>query len=250
MIHIKSQYEISKMRDACKLAAEVLYETGLKIKEGVSTLELNDFAHQYTIKKGGESAPLNYKGFPKSICTSINNVVCHGIPKKNEILKRGDIINIDITVKYKGFHGDTSQTFSVGEVSENAKKLMEVTEKSMWIGIQAVKPGRYIYEIGNAIENFIKPFGYGIVRDLAGHGIGRNFHEEPTVPHYGNSGVKVLMRPGMTFTIEPMINEGSYKVTFDKADQWTVRTEDGKLSCQFEHTILVTKEGYEVLTLL
>lgn len=238
------------MRDAGKLAAEVLYETGLRVKPGVSTLELNDFAHQYTIKKGAESAPLNYKGFPKSICTSINDVVCHGIPKKNEILKEGDIINIDITVKYKGYHGDTSRTFLIGKVSENAKKLVEITEKAMWIGIQAVKPYKKICEIGEAIENFVSQYGYSIVRDLAGHGIGKYFHEDPIVPHYKNNEVKILMKPGMTFTIEPMINEGVYEVYIDKQDKWTVKTADGKLSAQFEHTILVTEDGYEVLTLL
>lgn len=250
LIHYKSQYEIQRMRDAGKLAAEVLYETGLRVKPGISTLELNDFAHRFTIKKGGESAPLNYKGFPKSICTSVNNVVCHGIPKKEEILKEGDIINIDITVRYKGYHGDTSKTFAVGKISENAKKLIEITEKAMWVGIQAVKPGNRICDIGNAIEEFIKPYGYGIVRELAGHGIGKNFHEEPIVPHYKNNEVKIVMKPGMTFTIEPMINEGTYEVIFDENDHWTVRTKDGKLSAQFEHTILVTPDGYEVLTLL
>lgn len=250
LIHYKSKYEIQKMRDAGKLAAEVLYETGLRVKPGVSTLELNDFAHQYTIKRGAESAPLNYKGFPKSICTSINNVVCHGIPKKDEILKEGDIINIDITVKYKGYHGDTSKTFSVGKISENAKKLIEVTEKAMWIGIQVVKPMNRICDIGAVIEDYVTQFGYSVVRELAGHGIGKSFHEDPIVPHYKNSEVKILMKPGMTFTIEPMINEGTHEVIFDKNDKWTVRTADGKLSAQFEHTILVTENGYEVLTLL
>jgi methionyl aminopeptidase len=250
VIHYKSKYEIQRMKDAGKLAAEVLYETGLRVKAGISTLELNDFAHQYTIQKGAESAPLNYKGYPKSICTSVNNVVCHGIPRKDEILKEGDIINIDITVKYKGYHGDTSRMFFVPPISENAKRLIEVTEKAMWVGIQAVKPGNLICDIGAAIEEFVKPYGYGIVRELAGHGIGRNFHEDPIVPHYKNNEVKIKIKPGMTFTIEPMINEGTYEVVFDEQDKWTVRTKDGKLSAQFEHTILVTPDGYEVLTLL
>lgn len=250
LIHYKSRFEIERMRDAGKLAAEVLYETGLRVKPGISTLELNDFAHRYTIRKGGESAPLNYKGFPRSICTSINNVVCHGIPRKDEILKEGDIINIDITVRYRGYHGDTSRTFPVGKISENARRLIEVAEKAMWVGISVVKPGNKICDIGTAIEKFVSPFGYGIVRDLAGHGIGRYFHEEPIVPHYKNDEVRVVMRPGMTFTIEPMINEGTHEVVFDEHDKWTVRTKDGKLSAQFEHTILVTPDGYEVLTLL
>lgn len=250
LIHYKSKFEIERMRDAGKLAAEVLYETGIRAKAGISTLELNDFAHQYTIKKGGESAPLNYKGFPKSICTSINDVVCHGIPKKEEILKDGDIINIDITVKYKGYHGDTSKTFLIGNVSENTRKLVEITEKAMWIGIETVKPNVRINEIGARIEEFVTQFGYSVVRELAGHGIGKNFHEDPIIPHYKNNEVRILMKPGMTFTIEPMINEGVYDVVIDKKDKWTVRTADGKLSAQFEHTILVTEEGYEVLTLL
>ncbi len=250
LIHYKSKFEIERMRDAGKLAAEVLYETSLRAKAGVSTLELNDFAHQYTIKKGAESAPLHYKGFPKSICTSINDVVCHGIPKKDEILKDGDIINIDITVKYKGYHGDTSKTLLIGNVSEKARKLVEVTEKALWIGIETVKPNVRINEIGTKIEEFVSQFGYSVVRELAGHGIGKNFHEDPIIPHYKNNEVRILMKPGMTFTIEPMINEGTFDVIIDSKDKWTVRTADGKLSAQFEHTILVTEEGYEVLTLL
>jgi methionyl aminopeptidase len=249
VIHIKSRLEIERMRDAGKLAAEVLYETGQRVKAGVSTLELNDFAHALTLKRGAESAPLNYRGFPRSICTSINDVVCHGIPSKDEILKEGDILNIDITVKLRGYHGDTSAMFAVGNISENARKLIENTEKAMWVGIEAVKPGNRISDIGEAIDDFLTPKGYGIVRALAGHGIGRKFHEEPLVPHYKNNEVRLTMRPGMTFTVEPMVNEGTYRVIFDERDGWTVRTADGRLSAQFEHTVLVTEDGVEVLTL-
>jgi len=249
MIHIKNKAEIQKMKDAGKLAAELLFETGQKVKAGVSTLELNDFAHQFTLKHGAESAPLNYRGFPKSICTSINEVVCHGIPKKDEVLKDGDILNIDVTVKLNDYHGDTSAMFAVGNISDNAQKLIDSTKEAMWIGINTVKPGKRISDIGQAIDDFLTPLGYGIVRALAGHGIGRKFHEEPLVPHYKNSGSRIPIRAGMIFTVEPMVNEGTYRVTFDENDGWTVRTGDGRLSAQFEHTCLVTDHGVEVLTL-
>lgn len=249
MIHIKNSQEIEKMRDAGKLAAEVLAETGARVAEGVSTLELNDFAHRLTVKRGAESAPLNYRGFPKSVCTSINNVVCHGIPKKEDVLKPGDILNIDVTVRLDGWHGDTSRMFVVGEITENARKLIEATERSMWIGIESIRPGGRVSDVGEAIDDFLTPLGYGIVRDLTGHGIGRNFHEEPSVPHYRQRTVRERLKPGMTFTVEPMVNEGVWEVEFDKEDNWTVRTLDGKLSAQFEHTCLVTPDGYEILTL-
>jgi len=250
MIHIKSKLEISKMRDAGKLAAEVLHETGLKVKEGISTLELNEFAHRYTIRKGAESAPLNYKGFPKSICTSINDVVCHGIPSAKDILKNGDILNIDITVILRGYHGDTSRMFSVGEITGEATELLKNTEKAMYLGIGTIKPGSRVSDIGEAIDSYLTPKNFGIVRDLTGHGIGKNFHEEPTIPHYRQAQIRTLLRPGMTFTVEPMINRGSWRVVFSKEDGWTVRTEDHSLSAQYEHTCLVTDNGYEILTQL
>lgn len=250
MIHVKSKSEIEKMRAAGRLAAEVLEETGRMVRPGVSTLELNDFAHQLTIRRGALSAPLNYKGFPKSLCTSINNVVCHGIPKKTDVLKEGDIVNLDVTVKLEGYHGDTSRTFAVGSISKDAQTLMEDTEKSMWIGIESVRPGARICDIGEAIDAFLTPRGYGIVRDLCGHGIGRSFHEEPQVPHYKHNGVRSVMRPGMTFTVEPMVNRGSWEVYTDQKDGWTVYTRDQSLSAQYEHTVLVTDNGVEVLTRL
>ena len=250
MIHIKSSSEIQKMKDAGKLTAEVLQETGERVKAGVSTLELNDFAHRYTLSRGAKSAPLNYHGFPKSICTSINEVVCHGIPAKNVIVKTGDILNIDVSAVYKGYHGDTSRMFVAGEISSEVQKLIENTEKAMWIGIEAVQPGGRISDIGDAIDAFLSPQGYGIVRDFTGHGIGRNFHESPIVPHYRQRTVRDRMRPGMIFTVEPMVNAGSSEVQIDKKDGWTVTTQDGSLSAQFEHTCLVTQDGYEVLTLL
>ena len=249
MIHIKSRSEIQKMRDAGKLAATVLHETGLRVAAGVSTQELNDFAHKYTLDHNATPAPLNYRGFPRSICTSINNVVCHGIPSKKEVLKEGDIINIDVTVILNGFHGDTSRMYVIGDIPPSTKKLLEDTEKSMYVGIGAIVPGGRIWDIGNAIDGYLTPRGYGIVRDLAGHGIGKNFHEEPSVPHYKQRSARDRIRPGMTFTVEPMVNQGTWEVDFDQDDGWTVRTRDGALSAQYEHTCLVTDNGYEILTL-
>lgn len=248
MIHIKSKTEIQKMRDACRLAREVLRETAVRAVEGVSTQDLNDFADKFTLKKGAVSAPLNYKGFPKSICTSINNVVCHGIPSRNERLKNGDILNIDITVKLNGFHGDTSLMVEIGDVTEKTKCLVRDTEKAMYTGIEQIKPGGRISDIGNAIDDFLTPLHYGIVRDLTGHGIGRNFHEEPTVPHYRQNLINHILKPGMIFTVEPMVNSGGHEVLFSEEDGWTVTTSDGSLSAQFEHTCLVTDNGYEILT--
>lgn len=250
MIHIKSKLEIEKMRDACKLATEILAKTGELAKPGISTLELDDFAERLTRKMGATSAPLNYKGYPKHICTSVNNVVCHGIPSPTQILKDGDIINIDITVIYKEFHGDTSRTFAMGKITPAAARLMEHAERSLYVGIDMIRPGNRISDIGNAIDKYLTPLGYGIVRDLTGHGIGRDFHEEPSVPHYRDNNVRVKMRPGMTFTVEPMVNEGGYEVNFNKEDGWTVTTRDGKLSAQYEHTCLVTDNGHEILTQL
>lgn len=248
MIHIKNSGEIQKMRAACRLAAEVLNETGARVAAGVNTLELNDFADKLTLSRGAISAPLNYRGFPKSICTSMNNVVCHGIPKKEDVIKDGDIINIDITVILDGFHGDTSRMFVVGDMPEATRQLIADTERSMYVGIEAIQPNGRISDIGEAIDAFLTPRGYGIVRDLAGHGIGRTFHEEPSVPHYRQKAVRDRLRPGMTFTVEPMVNQGTWEVDFDREDGWTVRTRDGKLSAQCEHTCLVTEDGYEILT--
>ncbi len=250
MIHIKNKREIEKMRDAGKLAAEVLAETGLRAKAGLSTLELNDFSHRYTRSKGAICAPLNYRGFPKSICTSLNHVVCHGIPKKEDILKDGDIINIDVTVIYKEFHGDTSRTFCIGSISQAANELVDAAEQAMWIGIKEIAPNKRISDIGDAIEDFLAPYSYGIVRDFAGHGIGRRFHEDPSVPHYRQRAIRQRISQGMTFTVEPMINLGGYEIEIDKKDGWTARTKDASLSAQFEHTCLVTQDSYEVLTLL
>jgi len=237
------------MRKAGELAAKLLKYIESFVKEGVSTLYLNDLCEEFTKKHGAISAPLNYNGFPKSICTSINNVVCHGIPSEKEILKDGDILNIDVTVKLDGYYGDTSKTYLIGNVDEEAKYLVRRTENAMYRGIKAVKPGESLYEVGKAIEKYISKFGYSIVRDFVGHGIGKSFHEDPQVLHYCSLRNKIRLQEGMIFTIEPMINMGkSYKVKVSSEDGWTVTTEDGSLSAQFEHTVLVTSKGAEILT--
>ena len=247
-IALLSSREIDKMRRAGSLAAELLDYLAPMVKPGVSTLELNDEAESWTQKHGAKSAPLGYHGFPKSICTSINEVICHGIPRADEILQDGDIINIDVTPILDGYHGDTSKTFFVGEPSPVAKKLVEVTEECLMKGIAEVKPGARIGDIGAAIQAYAESCGFSVVRDFVGHGISNVFHTAPQIPHYGKRGKGKKIRPGMVFTIEPMINEGTYEAQVLE-DGWTAITKDGGLSAQFEHTIAVTKEGVEILTL-
>lgn len=247
-ISIKGAAEIDAMRAACRLAAKTLKLAGELVKPGLSTEELNTFVHEYTLAAGAIPAPLNYHGFPKSVCTSVNNVICHGIPSENDILKEGDIVNIDVTTILDGFHGDTSRTFYVGEVSPELHKLVDVTWECLQRGIAKVRPGARIREIGGAIVDYAEPFGYGVVREYVGHGIGRGFHEAPQVPHYRARGANPRMRKGMTFTIEPMINLGSHETVLDPDDGWTVRTRDHKHSAQFEHTLLCCEDGVEILT--
>ncbi|MEQ9550146.1 MAG: type I methionyl aminopeptidase [Coleofasciculus sp. G3-WIS-01] len=247
-IVLLSSREIEKMRQAGRLAAKLLDHIEPMIQPGVSTLELNDEAERWTQENGAKSAPLGYHDFPRSICTSINEVVCHGIPSAKQILQDGDIINIDVTPILDGFHGDTSRTFFVGTPSPTAKKLVEVTYECMMRGIAAVKPGNRIGDIGAAIQEYAEAHGFSVVRDFVGHGINRIFHTAPQVPHYGTRGKGKRLRPGMVFTIEPMINEGTWEVEI-MADKWTALTKDRKLSAQFEHTIAVTQEGVEILTL-
>jgi methionyl aminopeptidase len=247
-IVLLSQREIEKMRQAGQLAARLLNYLEPMVKPGVSTLELNDAAEEWTRKHNARSAPLGYHGFPKSICTSINEVVCHGIPNAKQILRDGDIINIDVTPILEGFHGDTSRMFLVGEPSPIARELVKVTEECLYKGIEAVKPGGRIGDIGAAIQEHAEAQGFSVVRDFVGHGVNRTFHTAPQIPHYGTRGKGKKLRPGMVFTIEPMINEGTWEVEVLK-DGWTAVTKDRKLSAQFEHTIAVTKEGVEILTL-
>ncbi len=249
MIIIKNSTEIEKMRRAGKLAAQLLNHIEPYVKEGVSTIYLNDLCAVFTKLHGAVSAPLNYGGFPKSICTSINNVVCHGIPSEKDVLRNGDIVNVDVTVILDGFHGDTSRTFIIGEVEKSISDFVERSEKAMYMGIDAVKPGKYLYEVGKTIEKYIGEFGYSIVRDYTGHGIGEKFHEDPQVFHHFTKANRIPVKKGMIFTIEPMINMGSsYKVNTSRTDGWTVTTSDGSLSAQFEHTILVCEDGAEILT--
>jgi methionyl aminopeptidase len=245
---IKTASEIEAMRESCKLAARTLKMAGDLVRPGVSTEDINVAVHDFIIKNGAIPAPLNYHGFPKSVCTSVNHVICHGIPSPKELLEEGDIINIDVTTILDGFHGDTSRTFFVGKVSTQAKKLVEVTWECMLRGIAVVKPGARVRDIGSAIQDYAESFGYGVVREYVGHGVGRVFHEPPQIPHYRAKGANPRLRPGMTFTIEPMINEGTHETVLDPFDGWTVRTADGRLSAQFEHTVLVNEEGHDVLT--
>jgi methionyl aminopeptidase len=247
-ISIKTPEEIDKMRVAGRLAAEVLEMIAPHVQAGISTDELDRLCHDYIVNvQKAVPAPLNYHGFPKSICTSVNHQVCHGIPGSKK-LKKGDIINIDITVIKDGYHGDTSKMFCIGEPSVLAKRLCDITYEAMWRGIDVVRPGAHFGDIGEAIQKFVEAHRYSVVREYCGHGIGRGFHEEPQVLHYGKRGTGAEMLPGMTFTIEPMVNAGRKEVK-QLGDGWTVVTRDRKLSAQWEHTILVTEEGHEVLTL-
>lgn len=247
MITIKSAREIELMRQAGKLAAECLEEMSRLLKEGITPLEIDRACHDWTLKKGAIPAPLNYKGYPSSLCVSVNDVVCHGIPNKRA-LKNGDIVNLDVTPILNGYHGDTSATFIIGDAPENVKHLVSTAKESMWAGIHQVKPGNTIGDIGYAIQSLVEPRGYSVVLDYCGHGIGKEFHEDPVVLHVGRPKQGVVLKEGMIFTIEPMINMGSHKTRLEK-DGWTVRTQDGSLSAQFEHTVLVTADGVEVLTL-
>jgi methionyl aminopeptidase len=246
-VEIKGERDISMMREVGRLAASTLERVGPMLRPGITTQEINDFVHADTLRLGARPAPLNYKKFPKSVCTSINEVVCHGIPDPRRVLKDGDIINVDVTHLYKGFHGDTSATFYIGTPSEDAKKVVEVARKSLELGIAQVKPGARLGDIGAAIQEFAEGQGCSVVRDFVGHGIGRKFHDEPQVKHYGEWGRGNRLKPGMTFTIEPMVNLGGYEVEV-LDDDWTAVTTDGSLSAQFEHTVLVTLDGVEILT--
>jgi methionyl aminopeptidase len=250
VIILKSDTEIDAMRAAGRLAAETLAMIAQHLHPGVSTLQLNDICHAFTVERGAICAPLNYRGFPKSICTSVNEVVCHGIPDAKQILKDGDIINIDVTPIVNGYHGDSSKTFFVGEnISPLARKLVKVTEECLEIGISKVKVGARIGDIGAAIQQHAQRNGFSVVRDFVGHGIGKIFHEDPQVPHYGDAGKGVRLEEGMTFTIEPMINAGDYRCKILK-DKWTAVTVDRSLSAQFEHTIAIRSNGtVEILTL-
>lgn len=247
-VSIKSPQEIEKMRVAGRLAAEVLEMIEPYVQPGVSTGELDQICHEYIVnQQKAIPAPLNYRGFPKSICTSVNQVICHGIPSDKKVLKSGDIINIDVTVIKDEYHGDTSKMFFVGKVPEHAQRLCKVAQESMYKAIDLVKPGTRLGDIGHIIQTHAEGNHYSVVRDYCGHGIGKIFHEEPQVLHYGSPNTGLTLKEGMCFTIEPMINVGTHKGKV-KPDGWTVVTRDGRLSAQYEHTLAVTKDGVEVFT--
>ena len=247
-INLKTPEESTKMRAVGALAAEQLEMIEAFIKPGISTGELDRICHDYTVNvQHAIPAPLNYRGFPKSICTSVNHVVCHGIPSDDKILKNGDIINVDVTVLKDEYHGDSSKTFIVGTGSVLAERLIQVTQECLYRGIAQVRPGAYLGDIGHVIQVHAERNRFSVVREYCGHGIGKVFHDEPQVLHYGRPGTGVVLQAGMTFTIEPMINAGKAAVKL-LPDDWTVVTKDHKLTAQFEHTILVTDTGYEILT--
>ncbi len=246
---IKTAEELDKMRVAGRLAAQVLEMIAAHVQPGITTGELDSICHSYiTGELDAIPAPLNYNGFPKSICTSVNHVVCHGIPSDKKVLKAGDIVNIDITVIKDGFHGDTSEMFCIGKVPSHAERLIKVTQECLYRGIEIVKPGATLGDIGHVIQTHAENNYYSVVREYCGHGIGAIFHEEPQVLHYGRQGSGLELKSGMTFTIEPMINAGKRHVKLNQKDGWTVTTRDGRLSAQWEHTLAVTDTGVEVFT--
>lgn len=248
-VSIKSEEEFAKMRVAGAMAAEVLEMIRPHTVPGVSTGELDKICHEYiTGKLDAIPAPLNYNGFPKSICTSINEVVCHGIPSDSKKLRNGDIINIDVTVIKDGYHGDTSIMVGVGDVPAHAERLMQITQECLYKAIALVRPGARLGDIGSVIQQYAESNYYSVVREYCGHGIGQVFHEDPQVLHYGRPNTGLVLQPGMTFTIEPMINAGKRHTKLNARDGWTVTTRDGRLSAQWEHTLGVTEDGCEIFT--
>lgn len=246
---IYNREEREKLREASRFNAELMDFVRPKVVAGVTTDEINTLVEEYTRDHGHIPACLGYHGFPKTLCTSINEVVCHGIPDET-VLKEGDIINVDMSTIVNGFYGDQSETILIGEVSDEARHLVQMTFDSLFAGIHAIKPQGRVYDIGKAIQDLVAPTGLSIVKDYQGHGIGKAFHQEPGIPHYPlPTSKKDIIRPGMCFTIEPMLNVGTHRTEVDQVDLWTVRTSDRKLSAQFEHTILMTEEGPEILTL-
>lgn len=247
-ITIHKPEEYAGMRAAGRLAAEVLDMIGGHVQPGITTGELNDICHAMIVERGATPAPLGYRGFPKSICTSVNHVVCHGIPGDLR-LKDGDVVNIDVTVIVDGWHGDTSRMYFVGKPSIKARRLTQVTYEAMMLGIEQVKPGNTVGHIGHAIQTHVEKHGYSVVRDYCGHGLGKVFHSAPNILHYGTPGEGEVLREGMFFTVEPMVNAGHFDTILSRHDNWTVTTRDKSLSAQFEHSLAVTAGGYEIFTL-
>lgn len=244
---IKTKEQIDGIRESGKVNIAILDYVAENIKVGMSTEEINTLVHEKTIELGGIPAPLGFEGFPKSVCTSINDEVCHGIPSEHKILEDGDIINVDVSTIYKGYYSDSSRMFLIGNVSENHKKLVEVTKECIEIGLKEVKPWNFLGDMGEAIHEHAKKNGFSVVEVIGGHGVGVEFHEEPFVSYVTKKGTEMVMVPGMIFTIEPMLNEGTPEVYIDDENGWTVYTEDGLMSAQWEVTVLVTEDGYEVL---
>ncbi|WP_026884361.1 methionyl aminopeptidase [Clostridium akagii] len=244
---IKNKEQIDGIKKSCEINDAVLDLVASKIKAGMSTEEIDVLVHDYTVKRGAIPAPLNFQGFPKSVCTSINEEICHGIPSKDVIIKSGDIINVDVSTIFNGYYSDASRMFMIGEVSEEAKKLVRVSKECLQKGIEAIKPWGFLGDIGAVIQEHAEKNGFSVVRDFGGHGVGISFHEEPFVAHYGKRGEGMILAPGMIFTVEPMINEGTHELYVDEENDWTALTDDGLLSSQWEHTILVTEDGVEIL---
>ena len=244
---IKTKEQIDGIRESGKINVAVLDEVAARIKVGMSTQEIDDIVSQTTKKYGAIAAPLNYEGFPKSVCTSINSQVCHGIPSEEDILEEGDIVNVDVSTIYKGYFSDSSRMFCMGNVHPEWQKLVNVTKESIQVGLNEVKPWNFLGDMGEAIHNFVKAHGYTVVRDIGGHGVGLEFHEDAFVSYVTKKGTEMLMVPGMIFTIEPMVNMGKVDIYVDDANDWEVYTEDGLPSAQWEIMVLVTEDGHEVL---
>jgi methionyl aminopeptidase len=246
-VFIKSRSEIETMARAGKLAAQCLEWIVGQVRPGMTTQDIDDLQVEFARREGVVAAPLHYRGFPKSICTAVNEVICHGIPSPKQVLREGDIVGIDVTLILEGFHGDNAATIPVGAVRPEVMRLLEATLEANRRGIEVVKAGARLGDVGHAIQSHVEPMGYSVVRDFVGHGVGRGFHEAPQVPHYGVPGRGLRLTPGLAFTIEPMINEGTWEVAL-LSDGWTAVTADGKLSAQYEHSLAVTEEGVRVLT--
>lgn len=244
---IKNKEQIEGIKASAKINNGALDLVAEKIKVGMTTEDINKIVHDYTVEHGGIPAPLNYSGFPKSVCTSINDEVCHGIPSEDVVLKDGDIVNVDVSTIYNGYFSDASRMFMIGNVAEEDKKLVEVAKECLQKGIEAIKPWGFLGDIGAAVQYHAEKNGYSVVMDFGGHGIGLAFHEDPFVPHVGEEGEGMLLVPGMTFTVEPMINQGRPELYVDADNDWTAITEDGGYSAQWEHTVLVTEDGIEIL---
>ncbi|MBC8542528.1 MAG: methionyl aminopeptidase [Clostridia bacterium] len=245
---LKTEEQIAKIRASAAVNTALLDHVAAHVQEGMTTEEIDRLVYEFTIAHGAVPAPLHFQGFPKSVCTSINNVVCHGIPSEKEVLRDGDILNVDVSTNLDGYYSDASRMFMIGEVSQEAKALVQTAQESIQVGLDALKPWGLLGDMGHAIHVFIEKKGYSVVRDIGGHGIGLEFHEDPYVSYVSAEGTGMVLVPGLMFTIEPMINQGRSEILIDERDGWTVRTADGKLSAQWESMVLMTEDGPEVLT--